>query len=120
MRSNAIKGEKNSLAIVKLGISFLLAALCLYVLANELAGFVFADDRLTPVQAEALVGRSVDVLIQNYGEPQGWLFEEKPADADLDKAGWYYDGYVFHIYRDDTLFTDGVIVGVDYSQKNGK
>ena len=120
MRSDSIKGEKNSLAIVKLGISFLLAALCLYVLANELAGFVFADDRLTPVQAEALVGRSVDVLIQNYGEPQGWLFEEKPADADLDKAGWYYDGYVFHIYRDDTFFTDGVIVGVDYSQKNGK
>ena len=45
---------------------------------------------------------------------------EKPVDADLYKAGWYYDGYVFHIYRDDTLFTDGVIVGVDYSQKNGK
>ena len=58
MRSNAIKGEKNSLAIVKLGISFLLAAFSLYLLANELVGFVFADDRLTPVQAEALVGCS--------------------------------------------------------------
>ena len=120
MRSDSIKGKKNYLAIVKLGISFLFAAFSLCLLANELVGFVFADDRLTPVQAEALVGRSVNVLIQNYGEPQGWLFEEKPADADLYKAGWYYDGYVFHIYRDDTFFTDGVIVGVDYSQKNGK
>ena len=65
MRSDSIKGKKDSLAIVKLGISFLFAAFSLYLLANELVGFVFADDRLTPVQAEALVGRSVDVLIQN-------------------------------------------------------
>ena len=54
MRSDSIKGKKDSLAIVKLGISFLFAAFSLYLLANELVGFVFADDRRTPVQAEAL------------------------------------------------------------------
>ena len=52
MRSDSIKGEKNSLTIVKLCISFLLAAFSLCLLANELVGFVFADARLTPVLAE--------------------------------------------------------------------